>query len=338
MSILTTIQTTITGPWFKLHEKHIIKCIIFSAILCLFFVLQLMLELWVWYMNQWTKIISSRHYYRTVEQLRKTKIMIEVWINEFMIWSILRENIQVIHEGECLPAKKNKQIVISNHRSIIDYSVIQSQFGSELVIFASWGNLMKYPSLTHFWGIVRNDENYAVSISKFKNYHGSESIVIFPEVNIFTPEIKTVERKLMKSRYKALPVLHNVLYPRFKTFVNLIQAKSNEASTRWTKMLEQLIMPYENIPTHRSNLVDLTLIYYTISLKDSGQYKLEQTTPAFWDIWSLEAPLIVWIHTKNHELERLMTKKPKHLEAWLESQWCSKDRLIDTLELEVEVV
>lgn len=306
MSIISTIQLNITGPWFILSNKHLIKCIFFSGILLILFVLQLYLNVWIWYMSQWTRIVSSRRYYHIIGRVKKFKEMIDIWINQFIIWTVLREDIQIIYQGEKIKTDEKRQVIISNHRSLLDYTMIQSHFGAENLVFANWGRIMKYPSLQHFWTIFRHDENHSISTSKFKRFNGPESIVIFPEVNIFTPEIKMIERKLMKMRYKGLPVLHNVLYPRFGTFVNVIQAMSNNANNKWCQMFEQLILPATQPSlTHHTNLVDLTLIYYTISLTNDDRYKLEQTTPSLWDVWSLETPMILCIHAQNYDLEKL---------------------------------
>ncbi|CDO96484.1 unnamed protein product [Kluyveromyces dobzhanskii CBS 2104] len=268
----------------------------------------------------------------------KLLVMVNIWINEFILWSVMREDIQIIYEGENINSSDRNLIIISNHRSIVDYFLIQSQFGADNVIFASWTRLMKYPSLKHFWTIFRHDENASVSACKLKRFYGPENLVLFPEVNVFTPEVKFIERKLMKLKYKGLPILHNVLYPRFKTFVNLIQAFSNSSNRKWCRVLEYLILPTEAITRDSTKLLDLTLVYYTIKLNDFGEYKLEQTTPALWDVWSLETPLFLCIHASYHDFEKLSKKKPKQLESWLENQWSLKDKLIDTFELNVEVV
>lgn len=338
MSVLSTLQTNVTGPWFSIQDKHLKKCVAYSWFLFILFILQSVLSGWIWYMNQWSRIISSKYYYRGIMKTEKIQTMVNIWINEFIIWSVLREDIQIIYEGETINTKCKNQLILSNHRSIIDYTLIQSQFGAENVIFAGWTRLMKYPSFKHFWTIFRHDENDNVSVSKIKKFYGPENLVIFPEVNIFTPEVKLIERKLMKLKYKGLPVLHNVLYPRFGTFVNLIKAFSNSNDRKWCRMLEYLILPTEPILRDSMKLLDLTLVYYKITLNSMGEYKLEQTIPALWDIWSLESPMILCIHSSYHDVDKLTKKKPKQLESWLETQWCAKDKLIDTFELNVEIV
>lgn len=308
------------------------------SILVGLFATQLIVDSWLWFLYKWTIVIKSKHYYRKIQQAQKMQSVVNIWINEFLLWTITREDIQIIFEGEDMKVNEKSQVIICNHRSIIDYTMIQHLFGAENVVFASWRRLMKYPSLIHFWSIFRNNENAAVSVSTFKKYKGLEKIVVFPEVNIFTPEVKLIERKLMKVKCKGLPVLHNVLYPRFGTFVNLIKALTNETSKRGLRMLEHLILPSKCDYQESINLVSLTIIYYTISLKPSGEYKLEQTLPALWDIWSLESPLIICVHSTNHNLDKLGRKKQTQLESWLETQWCAKDRLIESMELNVEVI
>ena len=153
-------------------------------------------------------------------------------------------------------------LVLANHRSINDYALISyilqnacRAIPNEIrrrdllklmwnvepprdknyakIGFVGWGDIFNFLS----WRLVRNvltrTENHAVSsqeIEKALRENGNRILVMFPEVNILTAELGIVQRKLNQSYSTLVTKYYNVLYPRFKTFVNTINCIASLAN------------------------------------------------------------------------------------------------------------
>ncbi|CAR23226.1 Mum3p [Lachancea thermotolerans CBS 6340] len=145
---------------------------------------------------------------------------------------------------------KRSSLVIANHRSVMDYSLINYLAqGEERVAarqnfwrlfesketdtmlglkFVTWGRVCNMPSLRLLSSILAGDENCAVDAARLQEFledRGNQILAVFPEVNVLTPELRLVQRKLAKDNY--LPMLNNVLYPRFKNFKAAIRCLSH---------------------------------------------------------------------------------------------------------------
>ncbi|CUS23541.1 LAQU0S10e02784g1_1 [Lachancea quebecensis] len=154
-------------------------------------------------------------------------------------------------EGFPVAVGNNKSsLVIANHRSVMDYSLINylvqgteratarqsfwrliepKETETELGLkFVSWGRVCNMPSLRFLSCILTGDENRAVDATRLQEFledRGNRILAVFPEVNVLTPELRLVQRKLAKDNY--LPMLNNVLYPRFKNFKAAIRCLSH---------------------------------------------------------------------------------------------------------------
>ncbi|KAL3229224.1 Protein MUM3 [Nakaseomyces bracarensis] len=141
-------------------------------------------------------------------------------------------------------------LLISNHRSLVDYVVLQyliknsmgnshSRWGKFEIIskyyrskklegmrlqYLSWGQIVKFPNLLFGIHLLSTDENNPVNTEDIeyllKNSY-NQTIILFPEVNIMTTELSIVQRTL-NSNKSFTTQFRNVLNPRFKAFVNTI--------------------------------------------------------------------------------------------------------------------
>ncbi|CEP60639.1 Mum3p LALA0_S01e15566g [Lachancea lanzarotensis] len=157
--------------------------------------------------------------------------------------TLRNRNVKFILTGDPLDITgTSTSIIIANHRSIMDYALIDflvhGEHGPDLkqylghaffnhgnyptaskLRFVGWGRLTGVPSIKFFASILLRDENATVRSSDIERVlmrEGNECLALFPEVNVITSELRLVQRKLAKESY--LPQLDNVLYPRFKNF------------------------------------------------------------------------------------------------------------------------
>lgn len=159
------------------------------------------------------------------------------------------ENVKLIITGDKLhlvgPDKKpTTSLIVANHRSIMDYTLlnlltqvynheplstrqylldsmsgIYTSFLPSLK-FISWGKISNVPTLSLIGSVLLKDENTSIPpsrIKRFLEFHGNQVLVVFPEVNVITPEIRLIQRKITEDYHS--PKFQNLLYPRFKTFV-----------------------------------------------------------------------------------------------------------------------
>ena len=179
-----------------------------------------------------------------------------------------RENVEILfaadsHQLEFLKGGNLlTTLVLANHRSINDYALISyilqnacRPFPKKIrrrdllkllgnvesprkkdyvkIGFVGWGEVFNFLS----WRLVRNvltrTENHAVSskdIEKTLRESGNQILIMFPEVNILTAELGIIQRKLNQSYSTLVTKYYNVLYPRFKTFVNTINCIASLAN------------------------------------------------------------------------------------------------------------
>ncbi|SCU97813.1 LADA_0H08460g1_1 [Lachancea dasiensis] len=157
-------------------------------------------------------------------------------------------NIRIIRTGEPFEFDHtDTTLMMANHRSIMDYTLLNFLAQDHILAgkqelswscfyqllnfpltipfkFISWGSISNMPSVRFLSRIVLRDENAAVSSNDIMNIlqkRGNHTLALFPEVNVMTPELRLVQRKLTKESY--MPVLNNVLYPRFKNFTSSIR-------------------------------------------------------------------------------------------------------------------
>lgn len=240
-------------------------------------------------------------------------------------------------------------VLISNHKSLADHIAMaylarrsnsadptnadmkQPIFGNltlPRINFFSWFRLWKVPSLGVLFNLAKCDENWQLEKSLsdlvFSNLLKSkipEWIILFPEVNIWTPEDSKLQQKQSEKYF--LPVLENVLYPRFSAFYNVISALNNKEHFKFTKLydltilyqMETLLMPEDNIGNDLVSLPNRPSADYFVS-------------PTLLQIFSSEFSITVHINVKTKQLARIPKKKNK-MEKWLENSWVDKDTLLE---------
>ncbi|ODV96850.1 hypothetical protein PACTADRAFT_39275, partial [Pachysolen tannophilus NRRL Y-2460] len=213
-------------------------------------------------------------------------------------------------------------LLISNHYSLCDHFVFAYLARLSLNIdsmvlpkinFFTWYNIWQIPTLKILKNLASCDENWELdeksSLLIFKKMICSkvpEWIVLFPEVNIFNLESSRLQKEMCDKFY--LPKFQNLLYPRFSSFYNSIQALSETSFAR---------------------LYDVSIIYYRNP--PGGEFK----QPSLLELFSLNpSPYVIRIHIKSRMLQRVPVKK-RRLEKWLEMLWADKDKLIDSLKEDI---
>lgn len=168
----------------------------------------------------------------------------------------------------------------------------------------------RMPCFRVLCNMAKCDENWELDTSLlepvFEEIQRSkfpEWIVLFPEVNIWTKEDAELQKLQCEKFY--LPVLLNVLYPRFSGFYNVINALSSKSNFKFSK------------------LYDISIIYH----------QKNRVSPSLIGFFASEAPLTVTVHIKSKFLSRVPVKRSK-LERYLEHAWVEKDRLLIQLESE----
>lgn len=122
-------------------------------------------------------------------------------------------------------------MVISNHRSIFDYILLQSIFFDLDKICASssnqtplglltWGLFLDIPNLRFLKQIFSSNENFEVDINATdKQKYFYKPILLFPEVNVMTKKVKIMQDKL--NLQNGNKVFQESLYPRYNAFLEL---------------------------------------------------------------------------------------------------------------------
>ncbi|SCU83900.1 LAMI_0C05248g1_1 [Lachancea mirantina] len=169
--------------------------------------------------------------------------------------ALMNDNVELVVTGDKMDLATEKgesktSLIISNHRSVVDYLLIQflvlsgsgSLVGARKLLldrirnpklrpptphvrFLTWGKIIALPTLSFFKSLFLNDENVSLpsaTITSFLQSRGNHVFAVFPEVNILTPEVRIVQRKLAHNQF--LPRLDNVLYPRFRNFVSVVKS------------------------------------------------------------------------------------------------------------------
>lgn len=362
-------------------------------------------------------------------KLESIKMFIETLFQLSIIDMTLKnKNVKLVITGEKLDFtdaqnRQSTSLLVSNHRSIMDYVLINYlvQVGSckELssrkylwskiipgskpistfpkVNFITWSKITNFPKLSLLFNILSKDENCSVTPSKIKKHleaHGNSVLAIFPEVNIITPELSIVQRKLTEEY--DLPRLKNLLYPRFKNFISTIKCfarikhvkrrdhkfkkvvdkvdklvnKVKDGNQVNDKEVAQLNMflcneaenatvgakgtEQQKFININDSIFDLTIVYYQPILTDdththdhTGQqgddchYQLEQITPSLFQFLGIRnsdsPPIVIRVDVKKHELSQIIQEKERKLEKWLETNWCIKDKTVDSMESNVKI-
>lgn len=167
--------------------------------------------------------------------------------------------------------------------------------------------------------MARCDENwelepdYAVSeLARLLASLFTEWICLFPEVNVWTPESAGAQAR-MAERY-CLPLLENLLYPRYAAVFNIAQGLSQ----------------IEGHPFH--TLYDVTITY---RVYDTDGKLLIEHVPTLLDLLSSAYRIRILINVTRRNLSRIPSKRSR-LERYVERMWAFKDSVItDILQQEI---
>lgn len=215
-------------------------------------------------------------------------------------------------------------LIISNHRSLFDYVLInhvimQSKTQDSIrqiyfqifhknsptvneTLFITWKKILKVPSLKILFSILRNHENTGISkkdlLQHFQQSHTrglhdnlrkTFNYVLFPEVSIITHELKLVQDKL-NSMY-GIPIFSNLLYPRFRSFTQMIEyfnvllgLKPKKENNLLVKKEQEILLEYQHekstqmfdadnleIPMLQKHFFDFTITYYKPLIIDNQE-------------------------------------------------------------------
>lgn len=172
------------------------------------------------------------------EMVLKNNNAVEIFVNDNS------NELRLQKDGKLLTT-----LILSNHRSIMDYTLINYLINAQLgnnkltkksileafwndelieypkIRFISWGKMVNFPKLAFLFNILTKDENSHVSdhlLAQHLKTEGNQVLVIFPEVNTMSAELGIVQRKLNEG-YPFAASYHNLLYPRFKNYTNAIK-------------------------------------------------------------------------------------------------------------------
>ncbi|AAS53895.1 AFR524Wp [Eremothecium gossypii ATCC 10895] len=206
--------------------------------------------------------------------------------------TICGDNVKIIVTGDpfsldYVEAAPLTSVIISNHRSVIDYAVI-----SKLVLetqeripnhnkflmstakkrrfvhpppfrFLTWAKITNFPTLSLFFNIWSKDENSIVSATTIHSHlmkHRNTTFVLFPEVNSITPELVMIQQKLLKSKYEDTPSLKQVLYPRYKQFNSLVKDLACWKKVKKRNSIMEKVVDRLDKWIHDDDLLDQDLI------------------------------------------------------------------------------
>lgn len=234
-------------------------------------------------------------------------------------------NVQISITGCALTT--DSAVVVCNHRSLADYFMVaflaryaqisDSAHRLPRVNFFSWFLIWRVPGGRLLRHMYRCDENWelepdyaAAEMSKLAGSPSPEWIAIFPEVNVWTADSSTMQKR-MAQRY-CLPTLENLLYPRYSAMYNIISGLS----------------ALEEHPFH-------TLYDVSISYRVDGQ--TEHTpcpiSPTLLDVLCSDFRISVLIHVEQKRIDKIPTRRSK-LERYLERMWIFKDSAVRELDIQ----
>lgn len=186
-------------------------------------------------------------------------------------------------------------MVVSNHRSIFDYIVLQSIFfdlnkredstnKQTPLRLLSWGTFLDIPNLRLLKQIFSSNENFEVNINTTSSQkYFNKPILFFPEVNVMTKEVKIVQDKL--NLQNGNKIFQESLYPRYNTFLGLCHYYQSN-----TKALRVIKGSNAETPCSQMYFFNITLSYYKPELVSQANhmhsYLSNQNTESH-DKWSL---------------------------------------------------
>lgn len=206
--------------------------------------------------------------------------------------------------GERITA--DSAVIISNHQSLADHIVLahlaQSASINSVprVNFFTWFSLWNIPSIRLMLNMIACDENWeltkSMALALFKKVSLSdipEWIVVFPEVNIWTPTSAYLQR--LQSLKYYLPQYDHLLYPRFSAINSAVTMAKTSGRHKFL------------------NVYDVTISYPQAS------------APTLARFFCSADPIRVFVHVRISPISSIPSKRSK-IEAWLERRWLEKDK------------
>lgn len=249
------------------------------------------------------------------------------------------------------PITSDSAVVISNHQSLADHLVMPylaanavhsindstvSEDAKQAALnkivlprinFFSWFRVWNVPSIRVLLNMAKCDENWELDstlseliFSRFLRTKVPEWIVLFPEVNIWTEEAAILQKAQSEKFY--LPVLKNVLYPRFSSFYNVISVLNNKENYKFVKLYDLTIL-YKREPKKPRSLGGA--IINALTPRPPEEPVPTYFQPTLLDIMFSEYPITVQVIIKSKFLNRVPLKRNK-TEKWLENLWLEKDK------------
>lgn len=271
----------------------------------------------------------------------------------------------------------NLRFVLSNHRSIFDYILLQYIFQNKQIdkvspnYMLTWGRLVKIPGIRTMINIFKKNENYKIKSSKvLDKYDNNTPVILFPEVNVMTKEVKIIHDKLCVQ--EGTRIFKETLSPRYDSFLKLVGvvSKSENIENEYFFNVTLTYYKLEAIPVEESthiclahkketSLADLRnpLNWYKSVLnfnqikqakidskKQTGKckYQLLQIIPSLFECFyafnrTEKQPLIIRVHIEKIPMLLLKDKSKKKLELFLENKFAAKDDIINQFESSLKV-
>lgn len=229
----------------------------------------------------------------------------------------------------------NPAVVVSNHASLADCFVIHylsrmsilgddyspmrqcEQFSLPIINFFSWFLVWRVPTVKILLHMLKSDENWELELkslsfvfSRLLRSKFSEWVVLFPEVNIWSPNGAALQGQVSNKYF--LPKFNHLLYPRFSAFFNIISILN------------------QSKPHAYLNMYDITILY---TRNGHGTISNQYKPPTLLDIFASAEPITVIVYVKIRSVSRIPTKRKK-LEKYLEHLWIHKEKVISQLKAE----
>lgn len=266
------------------------------------------------------------------------------------------------------------KFIMSNHRSIFDYVLLQYIFqnsndiGVHPKYMFTWGKIIKIPGFQTILNVFQKNENYKLkTFENEDNYNKFMPLILFPEVNVMTKEVKIVHDKLCVQN--GTRVYKECLSPRYDSLLQLIEmiekSKSIDDNYFYNVTLtyykleaileandEHICLAHKQQPDY--GYLKNPLSWYKLVLdfnqrnqtnqeksKQQNQskckYQLLQIIPSLVECFfafnrTEKQPLIIRVHIEKIPMSIFKDKSKKKIELFLENKFASKDDIIQQFE------
>lgn len=270
------------------------------------------------------------------------------------------------------------KFIMSNHRSIFDYVLLQYIFQDSKDIHIKpsymliWGKIIKIPGFQTILKIFLNDENYKLKTLNKDNYEKFLPLIVFPEVNVMTKEVKIVHDKL--SLQNGTRVYKESLSPRYDFLLKLIDMMGDSQGNDKDYFYNVTLTYYKLdaiFPANDDHIclahkqmcgyqyIKNPLSWYKAVLnfnqfklfdqeksKQQNQgkckYQLLQIIPSLLECFfafnrSEKQPLIIRVHIEKIPMAIFKDKSKKKIELFFENKFAAKDDVIQQFESSLKI-